>query len=67
MPQETLNAYEIGAALEAGNAGGAFLDEIGKTDLETLDGNEWREFLRRVITGFEQTMRQRILSHTAPF
>jgi hypothetical protein len=67
MPQPRLDAYEIGAALEAGNEAGAFLDEIGKTDMATLDGDEWREFLRRVIVGFENSMRRKILTGEAPF
>jgi Family of unknown function (DUF6511) len=67
MPKRELDAYELGAAREAGNQGGAFLDELGKTDLATLDGEEWSEFLRRIITGFEITMRKRILDGEPPF
>lgn len=67
MSQANLDAYEVGAALEAGELGGAFLDEIGKTDMATLDGDEWREFLRRIIVGFEKSMKQKILSGAAPF
>jgi hypothetical protein len=67
MPKPELDAYELGAAREAGNQAGAFLDEIGKTDLATLDGEECSEFLRRVVTGFEITMRKRILAGEPPF
>ena len=52
MPSTLLDAYEIGWALEAGEAGRRYLDEIDKTDLATLSGDEWREFLRRIIVGF---------------
>lgn len=67
MPQAQLDAFEIGAALAGGDAGGMYLDEIGVTDLSKLDGDQWREFLRRVICGFETTMRKRILDGAAPF
>lgn len=67
MPKDQLDAYELGAIREAGNQAGAFLDEINKTDLATLDGDEWSEFLRRVVVGFEVTMRKRILDGSPPF
>jgi hypothetical protein len=66
MPSSILDAYEIGSALEAGKLAGAYLDEIGKTDLVTLSGDEWREFLRRIIVGFEQITRRKILTNEAP-
>jgi hypothetical protein len=67
MPSSILDAYEIGSALEAGKLAGAYLDEIGKTDIAALSGDEWREFLRRIVVGFEQTLRRKILEHEAPF
>jgi Family of unknown function (DUF6511) len=67
MPQQILDAYECGAALEAGDAAGRYLDEIGITDLARLDRDQWREFLRLIITGFEQAMRRKILNNEAPF
>jgi hypothetical protein len=67
MPANILDAYEIGSALEAGRLAGEYLDEINKTDLAALSGDEWREFLRRIIVGFEQIMRRKILKNEAPF
>jgi hypothetical protein len=67
VPANILDAYEIGSALEAGAEAGKYLDEIKKTDLATLSGDEWREFLRRIIVGFEQTMRRKILENESPF
>jgi hypothetical protein len=67
MPSAIFDAYEIGSALEAGTEAGKYLDEIKKTDLATLSGDEWREFLRRIIVGFEQVMRRKILNDEAPF
>lgn len=67
MPSSMLDAYEIGSALEAGKLAGTYLDEIGKTDIAALNGDEWREFLRRIIVGFELAMRRKILGDEAPF
>jgi hypothetical protein len=67
MPSSILDAYEIGSALEAGKLAGDYLDEIGKTDLAVLSGDEWCEFLRRLFVGFEQIMRRKILENEAPF
>ena len=67
MPAATLDAFEIGAVLEAGSSAGGYLDEIGKSDLAVLDANEWREFLRRIVVGYEQALRRKILANEAPF
>jgi hypothetical protein len=67
MPSSLLDAYEIGSALEAGRLAGTYLDEIGKTDIAMLNSDKWREFLRRIIVGFEQVMRRKILENEAPF
>lgn len=67
MPQAQLDAHEIGAALAGGEAAGMYLDEIGKTDIATLDGDEWRHFLKLIVTTFEVTMRKRILNGEPPF
>jgi hypothetical protein len=67
MPDSTLDAYEIGAALEAAAGAGAYLEEIGQTDLAKLRVDQWREFLQRLYTGFEQVMRRKILNDEPPF
>jgi hypothetical protein len=67
MPQAILDAYEIGAALEAGADAGRYLEEIGSTDLAALSPEQWREFLRRIVVGFEQALRRKILENEAPF
>ena len=54
MSAEQFDEYELGAMLEAGRNAGRYLDEIGKTDLKLLDRDEWREFLFRLLTGYEQ-------------
>ena len=67
MPQGHLDAYEIGAALEAGAVAGEYLEEIGTTDLAELTAEQWREFLRRIVVGFEHALRRKILENEAPF
>ena len=67
MPNEMLDAYEIGSALEAGAEAGAYLEGIGKTDIATLDAGEWREFLRRLFVGYKRAMRRKILNSKSPF
>jgi Family of unknown function (DUF6511) len=51
-------ANEKSALLAGGDAGGAFLDEIGKTDLAQLTVEEWEAFLTRVIGVYCDTLRQ---------
>ena len=67
MPQRILDAYEIGAALEAGAVAGGYLEEIGTTDLAALSPEQWREFLRRFVLGFEHALRRKILNDEPPF
>jgi Family of unknown function (DUF6511) len=67
MPKEMLDTYEIGAALEAGAHAGAYLEEIGKTDLTRLSSDEWREFLRRLLASYEHALRRKILNGEPPF
>jgi len=67
IAQGVLDAYELGAALEAGVDAGTYLDAIGKSDLASLTSDEWREFLRRVVVGFEHALRRMILQNEPPF
>ena len=65
MPETVLDAYELGAMLEAGNIAGSYLKEIGNTDIAKLGRDEWREFLRRLLTGYERALRRKIF-HDEP-
>lgn len=58
MPRRELDHYEEQALEAGGNAGGEYLDELGKTDLAALEDYEWREFLRRVFVGYADGMRK---------
>ena len=66
MPRKTLDDYERRALEDGGNAGGEYLDEIGKTDLANLKPEEWAAFLSRVLTGYADSMRE-IVSKEVPF
>ena len=57
MSQGSLDAYEHAAAVEAGAQAGSYLDEIGQSDLARLSNQQWQEFLRRIIVGFEHEWR----------
>jgi hypothetical protein len=67
MASGTLDLHERAAALEAGTGAGGFLDECGTTDLAALSVGQWEEFLRRIIVGYEHSLRRRILEHEPPF
>jgi hypothetical protein len=67
MPDVILDALEQGAAFEAGVDAAGYLEEIGTTDLAKLSETEWREFLRRLIVGFEQVLRRKNLEKHPPF
>lgn len=67
MNSFVLDEYEIGSALEAGEAAGLYLEQIRKTDLANLTDDEWREFLRTLFRSFEKVMRRKILNHEPPF
>jgi hypothetical protein len=62
MPTTMLDAHELGAMLEAGALAGEYLDTLGQTDVAKLDAEQWREFLRRLLTGYEHILRRKILN-----
>lgn len=67
MPASILDEYEITATLKAGEEAGSYLEGLGKTDLGMLTSDEWREFLRRIVVGYEHELRRKLLAHEAPF
>jgi len=67
MSAEAFDEYELSAMLEAGRSAGGYLDEIGKSDLKLLSREEWREFLFRMLTGYEQALRQKLTNNEPPF
>jgi len=67
MPRRELDLHEQDALKEAGDAGGAYLDGIGKSDLAHLDGVQWVSFLRTVLNTFGEALAKRLESDEAPF
>lgn len=67
MPDKYLDAYENGARIEATDAAGSFLAEIGNFDMSKLSEPELAEFGRRFIVTFEHSLRNKIMSGEAPF
>jgi hypothetical protein len=54
-------------ATQAGGAeAGQYLDQIGKTDLATLDEREWQTFLRRLVSGYRVALKTK-LRDESPF
>ena len=67
MAKETLTRIEERALEAAGDAGGAYLDALGKTDLAALTKPEWINFIERMIDGFGASMRDQLAAYEAPF
>lgn len=67
MSAKELSQFEAFSLAEAGDDAGAFLESVGKTDLASLDREEWLTFLKTILTAYEDRMRKRLLNHAAPF
>lgn len=61
-----LTRDEAAAALAGGKAAGAFLDELGRTDLGQLSRAEWAEFCERLTRGYLEAL-QRQADAQVPF
>jgi hypothetical protein len=61
-----LTRDEAAAALAGGKAAGAFLDELGRTDLARLSRVEWAEFCERLTRGYLEAL-QREADAQVPF
>jgi hypothetical protein len=61
MEASHLDVLERAAVLEAGTDAGSYLEELGATDMAQLTKDQWLEFLRRVVTGFEKKLRSKIV------
>jgi ribosomal protein L37AE/L43A len=67
MSGRDFDVFERRALKAAGETAGAYLDEIGKTDLASLDEAQWLHFLERVVTAFGDAVRAEVQSGKAPF
>lgn len=61
-----LTRDETAAALAGGKAAGAYLDELGRTDLGQLSRVEWAEFCDRLTRGYLEDL-QRQADAQVPF
>lgn len=66
MTQDRFNRVDSLAAGQGGEAMGAYLDEIGKSDLAALSEEEWFEACRRLIAGYRVALTT-TLSGESPF
>lgn len=67
MSGKKFDIHEQHALERAGERAGAYLDEIGKSDLGELQLHEWLEFCRRMITGFGDALQRELEQNEAPF
>jgi hypothetical protein len=65
MSNSRFDEIEQAAALEAGAEAARYLESCGTTDLAHLRDDEWREFLRRVVSGFGTAMRRKVIDAQA--
>jgi hypothetical protein len=42
----------------SGDAAGAYLESLGRSDLATLSQPEWRQLIEIVVTGYCDTLRE---------
>jgi hypothetical protein len=61
-----LTRNEAAAALAGGKAAGAFLEQLGRTDLGQLSRVEWAEFCERLTHGYLEDL-QRQADAQVPF
>lgn len=60
MRQDQFGRIDSLAAGEGGAVAGAYLDEIGKTDLGELLEEEWFEFCRRLVGGYRVALQTKL-------
>ena len=51
------NQHETHALEEAGQAGGAYVEGLAKTDLATWSPEEWAHLVDVIVTGFQDSLR----------
>jgi len=49
---------ERAAMVKGGQAGGRYLEQIGKTDLVTFSDSEWAGFVELLVTGYCDHLRE---------
>lgn len=60
------NEFEIAAMGQAGDAAGAYIDTVGRTDMATYTPEEWSGFIAAVCGAYvDALMQQQIDANTA--
>jgi ribosomal protein L37AE/L43A len=67
MTDKAFDVFEQRAIEKAGEKGGAYLDELNKTDLAALTPTEYRLFINTVIREFGDAIRQEVEGGKPPF
>jgi hypothetical protein len=67
MSDKAFDAFEQRAIQAAGEAAGAYLDSIGKTDLAQLTAAEWSVFCVTMVRSFGDAIRAEVESGKPPF
>ena len=66
MKQDHFERLDSLAAGKGGEKAGEYLEQIGKTDLATMNQTEWFEFCRRLVAGYRSALKND-LRDEAPF
>jgi hypothetical protein len=67
MPTDIVSRIERQALLDGGDALGAYLDKIGKTDLTQLTPEEWEAMLAINLNAYGASMTRQLEADKAPF
>ena len=51
------NTHELAALQAAGQAGGAYVEALAKTDLAAWTAEEWSQLVEIIVTHFQDTLR----------
>ena len=51
------NTHELNALAAAGNAGGAYIESLAKTDLAQFSAQEWATLVEVIVTAFQDHLR----------
>jgi len=60
MRQDEFNRAEKQAVSKGGMQAGAFLEQIGKTDMARLNKAEWEEFCRRLVAEYRKALKEEL-------
>lgn len=61
MPRDTpaVVGHKLASQSDAAEAAGSFLDNLGKTDLATMEVHEWTNFIGYICDNYEIALKKR--------